>query len=395
MTDGSTDPLGEDDSLEGHTELRIAFCGGGSGGHLTPAIALARSWVRHHPNIRFHFQFICSGRQIDQTILSNAQLEDCDVDIVPQEATTSSRKLPLLNTLRKDFLAARRRFKQQPPDIVVGTGGFASVAAVLAARWLRHFPMLWEMNAVPGRATRWLSRLGLITHQGWPLTEVAAKKRRKLTVPMGIAIESTVRQFTGSVSSKNTLLIAGGSLGAARMNDLACDAVADNRRLLTGWKIIHQTGPHWQPTANQLESCVDLNWNRQAFIPGLAQQFRQANIVISRAGAVTLAEIASAEVASILLPLSSAADDHQTANAKLFEAAEAAFIVQESKASASAELTNHLKELIGNERKRNRMSSRCQPLQEHIITDRESTGVLKRLLHCSKSGLPQQQSAKH
>lgn len=387
MTDPANEasPQDDDGPLNGRTELRIAFCGGGSGGHLTPAIALARSWIRKHPEIRFHFLFLCSGRKVDQTVLAEAQLERCDVNVVPQTATTSSRKLSLLNALRKDFSAARRRFKEQPPDIVFGTGGFASVAPVLAARWLGHRPAIWEMNAVPGRATRWLSRFVLATFQGWPMAETAEKSLKKLAIPIGIAVESNEQRGPTTTSVKKTLLIVGGSLGASRLNDLVCDAIAANHRLLRDWQIIHQTGPHWQPSVHQLESCDGLNWTRQTFIPKLAEQFQYADIVISRAGAVTLAEIANAQVASILVPLLSAADDHQAANAELFEKSGAAFTVSETKPSASAELANRLETLISNKQRRRRMSSRCKRLHPHIIKDADSTRVLSLLLSHSES----------
>lgn len=217
------------------------------------------------------------------------------------------------------------------------------------------------------------------------MTETVEETLKSPAIQIGVAVRSSGQREQTTASSKKMLLITGGSLGASRLNDLVCDAIADNRRLLRDWQIIHQIGPHWQPTGTQLESCNDLEWTRHKFIPKIAEQFQRADIVISRAGAVTLAELALAEVASILTPLSTAADDHQTANASLFEDVGAAFKITETKPSAAAELANHLKILIANKQRRHRMSSRCKRLHSSIITDADSTHVLSVLLSYRES----------
>lgn len=367
--------------------MTVAFCGGGSGGHLTPAIALARAWVDENPNVRFQFLFLCSGRTIDQTILSNAELNNCDLEVVTQTVTTSSRKLPMLNCLRKDFMTARRILKQQQPDIVLGTGGFASVAPVLAAKWLGCRPILLELNSVPGRATRWLSRVSTSVWSGWPMNDNAERFIKAPVIPFGVPVDPMTISAGQSqrLPHARTLIIAGGSLGASRLNDIACDALADNRRQLRDWKIEHQTGLHWQPSPARLEGCEGLNWNRHTFIPDLAQQLKTADIVISRAGAVTLAEIANARVASILVPLSTAADNHQTANTRPFEVAKAGFVVDEARPSASASLANCLSQLVSDESKRLKMKRRCQTLGRHLIMN-NATEILGTLLEISTAG---------
>lgn len=367
-TDSSTTP----DLLKDRTQLTIAFCGGGSGGHLTPAITLARAWVSENPKIRFLFVFLCSGRIIDQTILGKANLDNCDVQVVAQNATSSSRKLSLLNCLRKDFFTSRRVLKQCQPDLVLGMGGFASAAPVLAAYWLGESPVLLELNAVPGRATRWLSRVSRVVWSGWPMHQHPNKINNAVVFPFGVPVDQTpiaaeIAKRIQDQQTSRTLIIAGGSLGASRLNDIVCDALADNSHLLRHWKIEHQTGPSWQPSSSQRESCRGLNWNCLAFVPNLAQQFQTADIVISRAGAVTLAEIAHAKVASILVPLSKAADNHQAANTKLFEEANAAFVVDETSPTAPATLSSCLKQLLADEGKREQMTRDCQTLHCHLI----------------------------
>lgn len=381
-----TDPSTSRNFLKDRTRLSVAFCGGGSGGHLTPAIAVARAWVDENPDIRFQFLFLCSGRAIDQTILGNAELHNCDVEIATQTATTSSRKLPLLNCLRKDLITARQVLKQQQPDLIVGMGGFASVAPVLAAKWLGFHPILMELNATPGRATRWLSRVSTLVWSGWPMDQATEHVVKTRVMPFGIPMNQKTMPHCQSNSPPRTqtsqrLVIAGGSLGASRLNNIACDALAKNRHLLRHWSIEHQTGRNWQPSTAQLKCCEGLNWNRHAFIPHLANQIQTADIVISRAGAVTLAEIANAPVASILVPLSSAADNHQAANTKLFEEVKAAFVVDEVKPSASESLSACLNELVSDEAKRQQMKQYCKKLHCHLIVENASKILASLLPH--------------
>lgn len=372
QTDSSSTP----NSLKGRTTVTVAFCGGGSGGHLTPAITLARAWVYQNPNIRFHFVFLCSGRHIDRTILNQAQLLNCDAKVVVQTATTSSQKLSLLNCLRKDFLASRRILKQHQPDIVLGTGGFASVAPVLAAKWLGLRPSLLELNAVPGKATRWLSRLCSCVWSGWPMNDQSEQLVKSTVVPFGVPIaQSEPKDRPVDYSDQQTspiLIVAGGSLGASRLNDLACDALADNRHLLRHWKIEHQTGPNWQPSSAQIKGCEGLDWNRYHFIPNLAQQFRAADVAISRAGAVTLAEIAHAQAPSILLPLSSSADNHQVENTRAFQDTRAAYVIDEAQSSASTALSDCLRKLVQDEAARQEMKQRCKTLHCHLALNNAS-----------------------
>ncbi|MEP3479863.1 MAG: UDP-N-acetylglucosamine--N-acetylmuramyl-(pentapeptide) pyrophosphoryl-undecaprenol N-acetylglucosamine transferase [Fuerstiella sp.] len=365
------------DSLKERTQLTIAFCGGGSGGHLTPAIALARAWVSENPRIQFRFLFLCSGRIIDQTVLSKANLHNCDVQIVAQTVTTSSQKLRLINCLRRDFFTSQRMLKQSRPDVIFGMGGFASVAPVLAAYRLGKRPVLLELNAVPGRATRWLSRVSNAIWSGWPMPQHLKQLNQAAIFPFGVPVPPATTGPKPSESTKQqlrsrTLIIAGGSLGAARLNDIVCDALADHSDRLREWKIEHQTGPNWQPSSSQIKACQGLNWSRHRFIPNLAQQFATADIVISRAGAVTLAEIAQAKVPSILVPLSQAADNHQAANTKSFEDANAAFVVDEAQPTASAVLSSCLKQLLSDEAKREQMKGCCQKLQGYLACQNAS-----------------------
>lgn len=385
MNTVSTDSSTRNHVLKDRTSLTVAFCGGGSGGHLTPAITLAQTWVHENPNIRFRFLFLCSGRTIDQTILSNTELLNCDVQVAAQTVTTSAHKFKLLNGLRKDFMTCLKTLKQERPHVVLGMGGFASVAPVLAAKRLNQSPVLLEWNAIPGKANRWLSRLSTAVWTGWPLHQRSASSLKATSFPFGIPVHQTTAQPTQANASGNhasrTLIIAGGSLGANRLNNLACDALAQNRHLLQDWNIKHQTGSNWQPSAVQQKDCAGLNWNRRPFIPHLAKQFSTADVIISRAGAVTLAEIAHAQVASILIPLSTAADQHQAANAKLFDETQAAFVVDEVHSSAPVSLAECLKQLICDQSTRQQMQQHCTKLHDHLILQNASEILANLLIH--------------
>lgn len=199
---------------------------------------------------------------------------------------------------------------------------------------------------------------------------------KSTVVPFGVPIAQSERKgkpvHSSDQQSSPILVVAGGSLGASRLNDLVCDALAENHHLLRHWKIEHQTGPNWQPSSAQIKGCEGLDWNRYHFIPNLAQQFQAADVVISRAGAVTLAEIAHAQVASILLPLSNSADNHQAENTRAFQETRAAHVIDEAQSSASTELSNCLKRLVQNQAARKEMGQHCKTLHCHLAVNNAS-----------------------
>ncbi|MEO2013111.1 MAG: UDP-N-acetylglucosamine--N-acetylmuramyl-(pentapeptide) pyrophosphoryl-undecaprenol N-acetylglucosamine transferase [Fuerstiella sp.] len=342
----------------------IAFCGGGSGGHLIPAIAVAEALLTENANTRF--LFMTSDRPIDRHILATCGLPPQSIEHVALPLRTSERRLFFAWKCVRAVLQCRRDFRRQRPDIVIGLGGFASLAGVAAA-WVSGIPVvLFEQNTVPGRANRWLHRLATTTFTGWPMEAKWRSRWRTPVVEVGVPLR---RSFpTGELGSEppatamsNTarLLVLGGSQGATRLNSIVVNALTSQTPGDWNLHIVHQTGPDDLDNVRNAYEQAGITADVYAFIDDMPQQLMTSTVVISRSGAVALAEIAATGRASVLFPLSTSSDDHQLRNAEFFEACGASAIVCERDHDAPLQLAEHLRRLLKND------SQQTDSNQEH------------------------------
>ena len=335
------------------SDLRhIAFCGGGSGGHLFPVIAVAERLLQQ-PN--FAATFVTSSRKIDASVLANAELPEDVVRIVVQPMSSSVGRRRMLWATWKSVLLCRRQFLFDRPDVVVGTGGFASVAGVLTAWWLKIPVVLLECNAIPGRANRLLSRFAAVTAAGWPISDNDLRSWKCNVHQTGVPVRPQFVATKHRSDGQLMVVVLGGSQGAARLNHILLDALA---ALDCGHRIeiLHQTGSAHLSSVQQRYRDINVDFVVSPFIDDVASAITRADVVISRAGAVTLAEISAIGRPAILIPLSTAADDHQTANADCLCNAGAAVRIDEQSPDAAAQLCRQLEDLLCSSEKRNKMS---------------------------------------
>ncbi len=353
--------------------FHIAFCGGGSGGHITPAIAIAEAVWEQRPNARV--TFFTSDRDIDRKMLDawTTSLGDMAANVmaVPLPMTSSGRRLRYLRAVWKSYRMCRRCLRDDRPDAVLGMGGFASVPGVLAANSRGIMAFLFEANRVPGRANRWLRFASVLTFTGWPW-----KKAGWLwpTTENGIPLPTYKAVHTNEHPPKTAapmLLVLGGSLGATALNQLVLQAIARDKCLPSAWRIVHQTGSADAAEVAAAYETAGIDAEVQPFLTNVPDLLRESTFVISRAGAVTLAEIAAAGRASILVPLPSAKDDHQTANAEYFEEKGAALVVRQTEADGTANLKRAVSALCCDEDERSMVEQYAtelhQPLAAHFV----------------------------
>ena len=340
----------------------VAFCGGGSGGHLFPAIALAEEFLSRQPTTRF--TFLTSSRPIDQRVLLTSGLPTDAVEHVVLPISGSSARLRFAASAGRAFLICRRLFRRQRPRVVIGLGGFASLPGVLAAAWLKIPVVLLETNAVPGAANRFLNRFATTTFTGWPLEERFRRRWKSPICEAGVPLRSVFRAGFAARDDTTppTLLILGGSQGATQLNAVVAGCVPASLEVLKGWRIIHQTGAQHRSEVAACYAQHSIKATVFDFIDNLPLVLSQADMLISRSGAVTLAEIAAVGCPSLLIPLSAAADGHQLANARLFEAAGAARVIEETAADAVQRLTESVRELCSSADIRDTMARRSQSL---------------------------------
>jgi UDP-N-acetylglucosamine--N-acetylmuramyl-(pentapeptide) pyrophosphoryl-undecaprenol N-acetylglucosamine transferase len=308
------------------------FAGGGSGGHLFPGIAVAEEVRRRNPSCRI--VFIGSDRPVERAILAPLGFAHHALPVKPLcDAMRSPGQF-----LRGNFAAlrqAQRVLKIECPGWVVGLGGFASAPTVWSA-WREGIPvLLMEQNVIPGAATRWLG--GCASRICLSYAESQQKFCRGLpTVVTGNPVRQTIRDVTGlrqtwakTACGTRTLLILGGSQGAEALNEAVMALLPGLRNVLSGWRIVHQTGKGRAEAIRQRYLQQSLEAVVEEFFPEMGQRYAEADLAISRAGATTLAELACVGCPALLVPYPHAADDHQTANADVFVRNGAAVLIRQ------------------------------------------------------------------
>jgi UDP-N-acetylglucosamine--N-acetylmuramyl-(pentapeptide) pyrophosphoryl-undecaprenol N-acetylglucosamine transferase len=307
--------------------VKVLFAGGGTGGHLYPALAVAEELRRTRPGTEIVFVGSAHG---------------LEAKLVPQHGFrlhtipgTGFRRMGALGRARffasfaRGSIAALRLVGSWRPDVVVATGGYASLTAGLAAALLRRRLLVQEQNSIPGHTNRLLGRMAREVHVAFPGTEKWFKRNVQLTGnPLREAILHPPAKLTDLPQGVPVVLVVGGSRGARSINNAVADAiprVAAARRVFWLW----QTGeldharlaPVWEGKPDVRVS---------AYVNDMAAALVSASLLVCRAGAMTLAEITALGKAAILVPFPGAVDDHQTANARALVDAGAAVLVPDA-----------------------------------------------------------------
>jgi UDP-N-acetylglucosamine--N-acetylmuramyl-(pentapeptide) pyrophosphoryl-undecaprenol N-acetylglucosamine transferase len=302
------------------------FAGGGTGGHLAPGIGVAEQLRREQPDCRI--RFVGAGRPVEQQMLEPTGFEYSVFETLPLNAL-KRRPHRFVMSHWTAFRKACRDIDQDQPAAVIGLGGFASVPFALAAR-KRGLPcLLLEQNTVPGKANRWLSKW----HPICLTFEESAQCLPSQAVShlTGNPLRAEIREL--AISNRPlplkhpTLLILGGSLGSRQINESVINAIGQLATELTGWRVMHQTGPQGADEARKCYSNIGIAHEVAPFFSDMPVRLASATLAIARAGATTIAELSAVGIPAVLIPYPAAADDHQSKNARLFAEANAAVVV--------------------------------------------------------------------
>ncbi|MBI4517363.1 MAG: undecaprenyldiphospho-muramoylpentapeptide beta-N-acetylglucosaminyltransferase [Deltaproteobacteria bacterium] len=288
----------------------MIVAGGGTGGHLFPGLAVAQAAAAEGAAVLFvGSRYGIEARVIPQTTFP--------FEALPMRGLRGRGwrgVADLLQQLPVALVRAWRILGDFRPDIVVGVGGYASAAMVLAA-WLRRVPrVLLEQNAHPGLTNRRLGRLAQRVCTAF--TEAAPFFPAGRTTLTGNPVR-TLAAPAAAPGSGFTLLVFGGSQGAHRLNVAATEAAAILRRQIAELRVIHQTGAADAGWVRQRYAQAGVTAEVSPFIEDMGSAYGQADLVVCRAGATTVAEITALGKPAILVPYPFAADDHQRANAEV------------------------------------------------------------------------------
>lgn len=344
------------------------FAGGGSGGHLFPGIAVADELRRRNPQARI--EFVGSERPVEQRILQPTGYVH---HALPVRTLPELRRSPVKACWNNwaALRAARRILIAAQPRWVIGLGGFASVPTVWLARRLGIPVLLLEQNVIPGAATRWLA--GCAQQICMSFEETRGRlPRRAPTVITGNPVRTEILRAAACRSDKSTntddslktLMFLGGSQGAVSLNEAVTRVLGRCRDLLTGWRIVHQVGPGQIAEIRESYASLGLTAVVEDYFPQVAELYAAADIVISRAGATTLAELACVGCPALLIPYPFAADQHQAANAEVFARRGAALMITQGPTAAdtAGRLQEPLEHLLRDPQRRDDMRQAARRL---------------------------------
>lgn len=310
--------------------LSIIFAGGGTAGHLFPALAAAEQVQRLAADARI--VFAGSGRAIEQTHVAAAGFDYTALPSRPLPQSVGDW-VPFVVENLAGYWAARRLLADERAAVVVGLGGYASAPTARAALRLGIPLVLLEQNVLPGKATRWLARRAAAVCATWaPAKNHLPPGARVLTTGNPLRAE-----FFEPADKENLLLVLGGSHGAHALNIDVPKALYRVASALNGWRIVHQTGEADRAAVERLYRRLGLNAEVTPFIADMPRLMRAARLALSRAGGTTLAELAATGTPAVLVPYPHAADNHQRHNAELLARAGGAVIVDQWAAKPGGE----------------------------------------------------------
>jgi UDP-N-acetylglucosamine--N-acetylmuramyl-(pentapeptide) pyrophosphoryl-undecaprenol N-acetylglucosamine transferase len=308
--------------------VRVVIAGGGTGGHLFPGIAVAEEFIKR--NRQTEVLFIGTKRGIESKLLSKVGYELRTIDVEGVKGRGMKALLKSCYRIPQSLWQSRIILREFRPQIVIGVGGYASGPAVLAA-WLMGIPTaVAEQNAVPGITNRILGKFAdrvFVTYartQNWfSQTKVILSGN-----PVRAALAG-VRKKQKAEKAYRQLLIFGGSQGAAAINKSVIEMLPELQGMKIPVRVLHQTGAREVETVREAYGRYGIQADVTPFIVDMAGAYAQADLIICRAGATSLAEITAAGKAPILIPFPWAADDHQTKNARALTDVGAAIMLSE------------------------------------------------------------------
>lgn len=312
----------------------VIFAGGGTGGHIFPALAICEHLLEADPNLRV--RFICSQRGIDTRILEPRGLDFQPIPAAPF-ALRPSALIQFLRRWRPSVGAAERTIVEclastgvQPRQaVLVGTGGFVSVPAFAAARRLGVRTVLVNLDAVPGRANRLLaSRADLVfsTYDVPDAERVGPIIRRQARAN---AEPRACRAAFGLDPDVRTLLVTGASQGAESLNRFVPRMVREHPGAFEGWQILHQAGPDRADAVRAEYQALSVPAEVVDLVDHVGLLWGAADLAIARAGAGTVAEAWANRVPAVFLPYPYHRDEHQRHNAVPLQQAGAALILKD------------------------------------------------------------------
>jgi UDP-N-acetylglucosamine--N-acetylmuramyl-(pentapeptide) pyrophosphoryl-undecaprenol N-acetylglucosamine transferase len=337
--------------------VKLLIAGGGTGGHVFPALAIAQEWLSRG-NER-EVVLVGTQRGIEMKLVPQAGIPLETLRVAGLKGKGGATLLRNLAMLAPAMLDARRVLRKHKPVAAFGVGGYAA-GPMLLATWLGRIPnVIFEPNAEPGFTNRVLARISTRIATGY---EVSAREWGKKAVVTGCPVRSEFFSISPRRPGKPfRLLVTGGSQGALPINRVFVDAMDRLAARKNELAIVHQTGERDYNAVRAAYARREINAEVVPFLTNMAERFAWADMIVCRAGAITAAEIAAAGRAAIFIPFGRATDSHQLRNAQEMTRAGAGRMISEVELTAER-LTGEIYSLLNQPQEIEKLSTAARGL---------------------------------
>ncbi|WP_342806946.1 undecaprenyldiphospho-muramoylpentapeptide beta-N-acetylglucosaminyltransferase [Alteromonas sp. M12] len=340
----------------------ILIMAGGTGGHVFPGIAVAKELQQRN----WQIHWLGTAARMEADIVPKAGFDISFIDVAGVRGNGIVRLLKAPFQVIHSVWQALAVIKQVKPDVVLGMGGFASGPGGIAA-WIRGVPLVvHEQNALPGLTNKVLAKFAARVLTGF--NQAFGKQSENKYSWVGNPVRSDFADLPAKQLSddKCNILIVGGSLGASALNSYVPPALSG----IANAQVRHQTGKGQQQIVADTYQKLwpdSTNWQVMEFIDDMAQAYAWADVVICRAGALTVAEVAMVGVAAIFVPLPHAVDDHQTMNARALVDHHAAVLLPQPQLEEGG-LKVIIQQLVNDAQSRINMGQKAKSLAKPLAT---------------------------
>lgn len=318
---------------------RVVISGGGTGGHIFPAVAIADEIKKRNPSVEILFVGANGKMEMEKVPAAGYRIVGLDIVGFQRKFTFSNFLLPF--KIVKSLMNARSILKEFKPQVVIGVGGFASGPTLQAATYLNIPTLVQEQNSFPGKTNKILSKKVTKICTAYEGLDKFFPKDKIIETGNPVRFEMVqidgkrdeAFQFYNLDSSKKTILIIGGSLGARTLNESVIPFISElqNQNIQLLW----QCGSYYYDSLKEQIDEIDMHGiNMLKFINRMDLAYALADVVISRAGAISVSELCLIQKPTILVPSPNVAEDHQTKNAMALVSKNAALLVKDSESKS-------------------------------------------------------------
>ena len=313
--------------------MKAVFVAGGTGGHVYPALSVAREYKKFGTDV----YWIGRKSSLEQRLALEENFFFESIKTRGFRGKGLSEKVYSIFFFFSSVLSSIRILKKIKPDFIFSCGGFTSLGPGIASLFLNIPLFIHEQNSIAGSANKLLSKISLKTFEGFPSSFSKTSGVEFVGNPIRGEITDYINEkgvLKENKHKKFNLLILGGSQGSEQLNSIVMNCLEKIQEKVY-WKITHQTGKSDKNRLDKFYSELDLEVVVVAFIKDIGKAYKEADLVISRAGAMTISELIAMEKPSILLPLPWATDNHQFLNASFLKEAGSAEIITSKKENVS------------------------------------------------------------